>query len=248
MVEKKAKEYWQQQGAGHRGRLRDRFVENGVAGFSDAEILELLLSFGTPRADCKEPARELLREFKDFSSVLEAPAEALQKIKGIGPKNGFAIAFIHAVAAKYLEDRLLGKSYIRSSAEVIDYLRYKMTGLKKEVLCVVFLDSSHAIIATEIVAEGSLNSNTVYPRELVAKTLKYHAAAIILSHNHPSGENLPSKADIKLTRTLFMLFKSLQIQLLDHIIIGREAYSFADNGLMDEARRATDRLLETLNS
>lgn len=248
MTEKKSKEYWQAKGHGHRARLRDRFVESGVAAFSDAEVLELLLSFGTPRADCKEPARALLREFKDFSSVLEAPPEALQKIKGIGPKNGFAIAFIHAVAAKYLEDRLSGKLYIRSSAQVIEYLRYKMTGLKKEVLCLVFLDSSHAIITTEIVTEGSLNSSTIYPRELVALALKYHAAAIILSHNHPSGENLPSKADIKLTRTLFMLFKSLQIQLLDHIIIGREAYSFADHGLMDDVRRVTDRLLETLNS
>lgn len=248
MTEKKTKEYWQQKGVGHRGRLRDRFVESGIEGFSDAEILELLLSFGTPRADCKEPARELLREFKDFSSVLEAPTEALQNVKGIGPKNGFAIAFIHAVAAKYLEKRLSGKSYIRSSQEVIEYLRYKMTGLKKEVLCVVFLDSSHAIIATEIVAEGSLNSNTVYPREVVARALKYHAAAIILSHNHPSGEIHPSKADIKLTRMLFMLFKSLHIHVLDHIIIGREAYSFADNGLMDEASRATDRLLDTFNS
>lgn len=248
MGEKKDKAYWQKKGTGHRGRLRDRFVENGIDGFTDAEVLELLLSFGTPRADCKEPARALLSEFKDFPSVLEAHPSALQKISGIGPKNGFAIAFIHAVAAKYLEQRIVGKSYIKSSEQVIEYLRYKMTGLKREVLCVVFLDSSHAIISSEIVAVGSLNTNAVYPRELVVKALEYHAAAIILSHNHPSGELLPSKQDILLTKTLFHLFKTLQITLLDHIIIGNGAYSFADHGLMAEAKRASDHILQSLKN
>lgn len=239
---------WQKKGTGHRGRLRDRFLESGIAGLSDVEILELLLSFGTPRSDCKEAARELLKQYGAFSKVLDAPDRSLLKIKGIGPKNSFALQFIQAVASHYLRDRIRGKRYLHSSKEVADYLIHSMRGLKIEVLTVLFLDSSHSIIDSEIVAEGTLNVNTIYPREIIKKAIDYHAGALILAHNHPSGSLSPSKQDITLTKTLFLLCNCMQIQLLDHLIIGDGTYSFADDGLMGSIRDKCNKTLSLLAS
>lgn len=237
---------WQNKGAGHRGRLRDRFLTSGLSGLSDVEILELLLSFGTPRRDCKDAARALLAKFGTFSRVLDAPADALLKTKGVGPKNSFAIQFIQAVASHYLKDRIRGKRYLHSSKEVADYLIHSMRGLKIEVLTVLFLDSSHAIIESEIVAEGTLNVNTIYPREIIKRAMGYHAAAIILAHNHPSGSLQPSTQDITLTKTLFLLCNCMQIQLLDHIVIGDGTFSFADEGLMITIRQQCKQTLSSL--
>ncbi len=230
------KENWQKKGEGHRKRLRDRFLARGLDGFSDAEILELLLSFGTPRTDCKEPAHLLLKKYGGFAGVFEAPPVSLQEVKGIGPKNGFAIHFIHAVAGYYLKQRLHGKRYLHSSTEVAEYLIHSLRGLKKEVFTVIYLDSSHAIIDSEIAAEGTLNVNTVYPREIIKRALEFHAAALIIAHNHPSGSLQPSAQDINLTKTLALLCRYMQLQLLDHLIIGDGSYSFADNGLMESVR------------
>ncbi len=240
------KEEWQKKGEGHRQRLRDRFLERGLDGFSDAEILELLLSFGTPRSDCKEPARTALRQFGSLAAVLEEPLSGLREIKGIGPKNGFAVHFIQAVARRYLKDRLQGKRYLHSSGEVRDYLLHALRGLKKEVLTVIYLDSSHAILDSETVAEGSINVNTVYPRELVKKALGKNAAALIIAHNHPSGSLDPSAQDLQLTKTLCLLGSLMQIQVLDHIIIGNGSYSFADHGLMTDIREQCRVTMESL--
>ncbi len=242
------KKQWQEKGAGHRGRLRDRFLEKGLSGFSDTEILELLLSFGTPRTNCKEPARQLLKKFGSFSKVLEASPVALQDVKGVGPKNSFALHFVHGVASHYLKERLHGKRYLHSSAEVAEYLVHSMRGLKKEVFTVIYLDSSHAIIDSEVVAEGTLNVNTVYPREIVSKALLFHAAALIIAHNHPSGSLQPSPQDIKLTKTLWLVCNYMQMQLLDHLIIGDGSYSFADNGLMQSISKDCLSVMQNISS
>ena len=237
------KEQWQKKGEGHRQRLRNRFLDRGLEGFSDAEILELLLSFGTPRSDCKEPARAALKQFGSLAAVLEEPITGLQQIKGIGPKNGLAVHFIQAVARRYLAERLRGKRYLHSSGEVRDYLIHSLRGLKKEVLTVIYLDASHAIIHSETVAEGTINVNTVYPRELIKKALEQNASALIIAHNHPSGSLEPSAQDLQLTRTLTLLGNMMQIQLLDHIVIGDGSYSFADHGLMTDI---SDKCRETM--
>lgn len=233
------KEQWQQKGAGHRGRLRDRFLEHGLSGLSDAEVLELLLSFGTPRSDCKEPARTALKQFGSLAAVLDAPHKSLLHIKGIGPKNGFALQFVQAVARRYLKQRLQGKSYLHSSEQVVDYLLHSMRGLKKEVFTAIFLDSSHGIIDAVTVSEGTVNVNTVYPREIVSLALETHAAALIIAHNHPSGSLKPSAEDLALTRNLYLTCSLMQIQLLDHILIGDGVYSFADNGIMRDISQKT---------
>ncbi|KAF0189577.1 MAG: DNA repair protein [Desulfobulbaceae bacterium] len=240
------KEEWQKKGEGHRQRLRDRFLERGLDGFTDAEVLELLLTFGTPRSDCKEAARLALAEFGSFAAVFEASIPALQVIPGIGPKNSFAIHFVQEVARRYLKERLQGKRYLHSSTEVRDYLLHSMRGLKKEVFTVIYLDSSHAIIDSEILAEGTLNVNTVYPRELMSRALEQNAAALIVAHNHPSGSLEPSPQDRHLTRTLCLLCSLMQIQLLDHLIIGNGSYSFADQGLMTEIQQECRELTQKL--
>ncbi len=242
------KDDWQKKGAGHRERLRDRFLQRGLGGFSDAEIIELLLSFGTPRTDCKEPAKAALKKFGSLAAVLEESSAGLQTIKGIGPKNSLAVAFIQSVARRYLKDRLQGKRYLHSSTDVREYLLHALRGLKKEVLTVIYLDSSHAIIGTETAAEGTINVNTVYPRELIKKALQHNAAAIIIAHNHPSGSIDPSPQDMQLTRTLSLLGSMMQIQVLDHIIIGNGTFSFADNGLITEISSQCRHTMESLHS
>lgn len=240
------KSEWQERGKGHRERLRDRFVENGIDGFSDAEIIELLLTFGTPRSDCKQPARELLTRFGSLAAVLDASPQQLQEIKGVGAKNSFALQFIQSVARKYLKNRLKGKRYLNSSSDVRDFLLHSMRGLKKEVLSVIYLDSSHAVIDSEVVAEGTINVNAVYPRELVVQALEQNAAALIIAHNHPSGALKPSTQDDQLTKNLYLACHFMQIRLLDHLIIGDGVYSYADSGSMAEIKQQCEHILRSL--
>lgn len=239
------KEDWQKKGEGHRQRLRDKFLDKGLDGFSDAEVIELLLALGTPRKDCKESARAALDHFGTLVAVLDAPAMELQKTKGIGPKNSFAIGFVQAVARRYLEQRLTGKDYLHSSREVSDYLIHLMRDMKREVFIAIFLDASHGIIDSQIVAEGTIASNTIYPRELIKLALSHNAAALVVAHNHPSGNLTPSEADIQLTRQLFMACGYMNIQLLDHLIVGssERPYSFADHGQMLQIQEECRQLL-----
>ncbi|MFZ5774635.1 MAG: RadC family protein [Thermodesulfobacteriota bacterium] len=230
---------WQKKGEGHRQRLRDRFLDHGLDGFTDAEVLELLLTLGTPRKDCKETARTALVRFGTLARALDASQAELEEIEGIGPKNGFALRLVQGVARRYLKQRLVQKEYLRSSAEVADYLVHAMRGLTREVMMAVLLDSSYAVIDTVRVAEGTLASSIVYPRELIRLAIEHHAAAVVIAHNHPSGSLASSAADRNLTRHLYIALAFCGIDLLDHLIIGaaEKPYSFADHGLMDELRR-----------
>ena len=240
------KQEWQKKGAGHRQRLRDKFLEGGIDALTDAEVIELLLTFGTPRTDCKEPARSALKKFGSLPAVLDARPEALEKIKGLGPKNIFALRFIQGAARRYLRQRIRGKTYISSSRDVADYLIHAMRGLEHEVFMVVFLDAAHAVIDTEVLSEGTVTVNTVYPRELIKSALSHNASALIIAHNHPSGSLKPSRQDEKLTRTLYLACSFMQINLLDHLIVGEGeiTYSFADHGLMAAIKDDCATLLE----
>ena len=236
---------WQRRGEGHRQRLRDKFLAQGIEAFTDAEIIELLLTFGTPRSDCKEAARALLAQFGSLPAVLDAAPVQLQQVKGVGPKNTFALHFIQGVARRYLHQRVVGKEYIRSSREVADYLIHSMRGLQHEVLTVVFLDAAHAVIDATVVAEGTVTVNTIYPRELVKAALARNASALVIAHNHPSGSLTPSRQDSELTRSLYLVCSFMHLDLLDHLIIGAgdQVYSFADQGVMASIREDCRRLL-----
>ena len=238
----------QNKGAGHRQRLRDKFLELGIEAFTDSEVIEVLLSFGTPRSDCKEAARAALARFGSLPAVLDAAPQELQQIKGMGGKNIFALRFIQGVARRYLKQRIVGRQYLRSAREVADFLIHSMRGLKHEVLTVVFLDAAHAVITSEVVAEGTVNVNTIYPRELVKEALRLNASALVIAHNHPSGALKPSEQDKALTRNLYLLGSFLHISLLDHLIVGEgdTVFSFAEAGLMSGIRAQCGRLLGSL--
>lgn len=239
----------QNKGAGHRQRLRDKFLELGIEAFTDSEVIEVLLSFGTPRSDCKEASRAALARFGSLPAVLDAAPQELQQIKGMGGKNIFALRFIQGVARRYLKQRIVGRQYLRSAREVADFLIHSMRGLKHEVLTVVFLDAAHAVITSEVVAEGTVNVNTIYPRELVKEALRLNASALVIAHNHPSGALKPSEQDKALTRNLYLLGSFLHISLLDHLIVGEgdTVFSFAEAGLMSGIRAQCGRLLGSLD-
>jgi DNA repair protein RadC len=139
-----------QNNAGHRKRLREKFLKSGLAGFHDYEIVELLLSLGTPRKDTKQPAKEALEQFKTLRGVLEAPPEELQKIKGIGAHNSFGIRLVQEVAREFLKEKIVDKPIYHSSQEIFDYLYYSMRDLKKEVFKVIYLNSQNQIIETVV--------------------------------------------------------------------------------------------------
>ena len=208
-------------------------MDGGLERFSDEEVVEFLLTLGTPRKDVKKEAREALKQFKSLSGVLSAPSEKLLEIKGIGPKNALYLNLAHQVARRYLRDRALGKSFFGSSKAVFDYLFHAMRDLKREVFKVLLLNRKNELIADHDVFYGSLTGSAVYPREIITLALEKKAAAMVFVHNHPSGDPKPSKEDEKLTRDLVWASQLLMIQVLDHVIIGHNTYySFADEGLI----------------
>ncbi len=227
------KEDWQKKGEGHRKRLRNKFMEAGLERFSDEEVVEFLLTLGTPRRDVKPQAREALKKFGNLSGVLSAPKEKLTEIKGIGPKNALYLNLVHQVARRYLRDRAKGKAFFGSSKAVFDYLFHSMRDLKREVFKVLFLTRKNQLISDQDVFLGSLTGSAIYPREVVTLALENSAAALVFAHNHPSGDPTPSIEDRKLTRDLVWASQLLMIQVLDHVIIGNNTYySFADEGLI----------------
>jgi DNA repair protein RadC len=223
------------EGAGHRDRLRQKFLNGGLAGFLDYEIVELLLALGTPRRDCKQPAREALREFKTFGGVLEARPEDLQRIPGIGSRNVFGLKLIHEVSRRFLKDRMMSRPVCHSSQEVYDYLCHALRDVKRERFKAIFLDPKNQVIEEKTLFEGTVDSSAVYPREVIRDALRYEASALIFAHNHPSGDPEPSLCDREVTRDLVFAARVVQIRVLDHIIIGNNRYfSFADQGLIDD--------------
>jgi DNA repair protein RadC len=221
--------------AGHRARLREKFLKGGLAGFLDYEIIELLLTLGTPRRDCKKVAREVLKEFKTFRRVLEAPARDLQRVRGVGPRNLFGIRLVHEVSRRFLKDRMMGRPVCHSSKEVFDFLYHALRDLKREQFKVIFLDTKNQVIEEKTLFEGTVDSSAVYPREVIRDALLYEASALIFAHNHPSGDPEPSLCDKQITRDLVFAARVIQMKVLDHVIIGNNRYfSFADQGLIED--------------
>ena len=220
---------------GHRSRLKEKFLQGGLNGFLDYEVIELLLTLGTPRRDCKRQAKEALQRFKTLSAVLEAPAEELQEISGIGPHNMFGIRLIQEVSRRFLRDRMLERPVCQSSREVFDYLFHSLRDAKQEQFRVMFLDAKNQVLEEKILSEGTVDSSAVYPREIIRSALRYNASSLIFVHNHPSGDPAPSESDRAITRELVFAVQMMQISVLDHIIIGNNRYfSFADQGLIQE--------------
>ena len=225
-------------GAGHRQRLRERFLAGGLEGFHDYEVIELLLTLATPRKDCKDAAKAALKRFKTLQNVLEAAPRELCKIAGVGPKNLFGIKLIKAVADRYLEKKLIHRDAISDSSALFDYLHHHIGDKRREFFKVIFLNAKNQVIAADTISEGTLTASNVYPREIIRAALSYDAAALIFAHNHPSADPQPSAEDIAVTRQLVFAGKVMGMVVHEHIIIGDNCYySFADQGLIAQMNR-----------
>jgi DNA repair protein RadC len=195
--------------------------------------VELLLTLGQPRKDCKQAAKEAIKRFKNLRGVLDAPAEELEQIKDIGPSNSFGIKFMREAASEYLKQRALGKLALGSEKAVFDYLYQSMSGLKNEVFKVLFLNSQNELTETEDISKGTVNASAVFAREVIKSAIKHHATALIFVHNHPSGNTSPSQDDKAITRELVLASSVMSLKVLDHLIIGDNChYSFAARGLI----------------
>ena len=218
-------------GAGHRKRLRDKFMASGLSGFADYEVVELLLTLGTPRKDCKDAAKAAIRRFSNLKGVLEADVKSLCTIDGIGPNNVFGIKLVMAVAERYLKQRIEKTDPISNSKALFDYLYHTMSGNDRESFRVLFLDAKNRILATDTLFYGTITASPVYPREVVRAALDHGAAALIFAHNHPSGDPAPSADDFNITRRLVFACLTMGITVHEHLVIGdRRYYSFADQG------------------
>ena len=218
---------------GHRKRLRERFLQSGLDGFLDYEIIELLLTLGTPLTDCKDMAKEAIKKFKGLKNVLDTSIKDLQRIKGIGPNNAFGIKLFQEISKQYAKEKILVKTLLGSPKLVFDYLQEKLKRENKEHFVVLYLNVRNQLIHEETISVGILNANLVHPREVFKPAIEYLAASIIVVHNHPSGEVNPSDEDIEITNRLQEVGEIIGVNILDHIIVtNNKVFSFKENKMI----------------
>ena len=218
---------------GHRERLRQRLLAVGSDALADYELLEFLLYAAKPRGDTKPLAKALLKRFGSLAGVLGADTEALGGVKGMGPASTAALIAVRAAAREMLRAEIKNKSVISSWQQLIDYCTARIGFAEAEEFHLLFLDAKNALILDEQQQHGTVNHTPVYPREVVKRALELGALAIIMVHNHPSGDVTPSKADIEMTRAVREAAKAVGIALHDHLVIGRGKHaSFKTLGLI----------------
>jgi DNA repair protein RadC len=211
---------------GHRDRLRERFSSSGSGeGLADYELLELLLFRVIPRADTKPIAKALLQRFGSLSEVLGAPMARMQEVSGVKAAVALDLKVVAAAAKRMVRGEIKGRELLSSWEQVLDYCRAAMAFEEREQFRILFLDKKNALIADEVQQTGTVDHTPVYPREVIRRALELSSTAIILVHNHPSGDPTPSRADIEMTRTIIETGKQLGIAVHDHIIIGRKGFA-----------------------
>ena len=210
---------------GHRDRLRQRFRDGGDRALADYELLELLLFRLIPRRDTKPIAKALLARFGSLAEVLGAPAHLLTEIKGVGESVATELKLTAAIPHRMLKGELKDRQVLASWTSVIEYCRAAMAFEAREQFRVLFLDKKNALIADEVQQTGTVDHTPVYPREVVKRALELSATAIILVHNHPSGDPTPSRADIEMTKLIIDTARPLGITVHDHIIIGKDGHA-----------------------
>lgn len=210
---------------GHRERLKQRFIDGGAAALQDYELLELILFEALPRRDTKPVAKALLKRFGSFSEVLAAPDAQLMEIAGVGERTAHHLKLFLAAAQRFARDAVKESPLLDSWAAVIDYCRAAMGYEKIEQFRILFLNKKNQLIADEVQQTGTVDHTPVYPREVVKRALELSATAVILVHNHPSGDPTPSTADIQMTKTLVEVAKPLGIAIHDHIIVGKGGHA-----------------------
>jgi DNA repair protein RadC len=210
---------------GHRERLRSRFRDAGADAVTDYELLELVLFRTIPQRDIKPLAKELIAKFGSFAEVLAAPSQRLEEVKGIKEATATDLKIIHAAAGRLARGQVKKRPVLSSWSAVLDYCRTAMAFADKEQFRVLFLDKRNQMIADELQQTGTVDHTPVYPREVVKRALELSATAIILVHNHPSGDPTPSRADIQMTQSIVEIAKPMGISVHDHIIVGKEGHA-----------------------
>ena len=218
---------------GHRARLRERFLGDGGEAIPDYELLELMLFSARPRGDVKPLAKRLLKEFGSFSKVLYASEHALRAVDDVGDAVIAALKTVRVASQRLIKSEIGDQPIIQSWSALMDYCKLAMGQNKIEQFRVLFLNNRHALIADEVMQEGTINHTPVYPREIVKRALEHSAGAIILLHNHPSGDPTPSKADIDVTKKIVEAAATVNVTVHDHVIITEAGhYSFKSFGLI----------------
>ena len=218
---------------GHRDRLREKLTQAGAPALHDYELLEIYLFRSIPRRDVKPIAKALIARFGDLGGVASAPVERLTEIKGVSERVAADLKLIHALSERLAREQAIGRPVITSWSALVNYCRTAMQHATTEQFRVLFLDRKNRLIADEVLGRGTVDHAPVYPREVAKRALAHDASAIILVHNHPSGDPTPSQADIDMTRTLVEACRPFDIVVHDHLVIGREATaSFKTLGLM----------------
>ncbi|MDR0555796.1 MAG: DNA repair protein RadC [Holosporaceae bacterium] len=217
---------------GHRERLRDKFTTHPEA-LADYELLELLLFYVLARRDTKPLAKALIERFGSLRGVVLADLGDLESMEGVGKASSHLMTLIHEIFNRSLLGEIHEFTSIMSTSQVLDYYKSIMEQLKKEQFRVMFLSNTNKLIRESLMQEGTINSTSIYPREIIQKALNYGASAIIMVHNHPGGNPRPSRQDMIMTRTVLDVAQKLDIALLDHLIIGKNTHvSLKDGGII----------------
>jgi len=211
--------------AGHRERLRARFLKSGATSLPDYELLELTLFAAIPRRDTKPLAKRLLARFGNYAEVIAASRQRLMEVEGVGDAVVNQIKIVEAAAARLTQAQVIGKPALSSWSALIDYCMATMARAPAEEFRVLYLDRKNVLIADEIQAKGTVDHAPVYPREIIKRALELAATSIILVHNHPSSDPTPSKADIEMTRDIAKAAQALGISVHDHLVIGRKGHA-----------------------
>ncbi|MFC3170014.1 RadC family protein [Paracoccus fontiphilus] len=219
--------------ADHRARLRDRFMTGGAGAMPDYEMLELVLFRAIPRQDVKPLARRLIETFGDFNRVLTAPATRLEQVDGVGPAVVTELKIVEAAAQRMARARIMHRPVLSGWDALLDYCHTAMAHREIEQFRVLYLDRKNVLVADEEQARGTVDHVPVYPREIIRRALELNASALILVHNHPSGDPTPSDADIAMTARIAQAADSMGITIHDHLIIGKSReLSFRSQGLL----------------
>ena len=219
--------------ADHRARLRERFMQGGAAAMPDYELLELILFRAVPRQDMKPLARRLLDRFGDFNRVLSADPRQLAEVEGVGPAVVVDLKLVEASAQRLARSRVINRPVLTSWDALLDYCHTTMAHGAIEQFRVLYLDRKNVLIADEQQARGTVDHVPVYPREVVRRALELNASAMILVHNHPSGDPTPSQSDITMTRQIIAAAETMGITVHDHLIVGKSReLSFRSSGLL----------------
>jgi DNA repair protein RadC len=210
---------------GHRERLRERFHSAGPDALSDYELLEMVLFRSLPRGDTKPLAKTLLKKFGSFAEVMHAPEPRLREVDGVGDTTITNLKLIAAAASRIAKGQVQQRTLLSSWNDVIAYCRTTMAFADKEQFRILFLDKRNQLISDEVQQIGTVDHTPVYPREVIKRALEHSATAILLVHNHPSGDPTPSQADIQMTKAIIDIAGPLGISVHDHIIVGKNGHA-----------------------